>query len=288
MRNLNYQLKILCRHSHEGSFETRVGRERQLTAIANQLHELGFRQLQATSLKQKHVRALVEHWKGQNLSAGTIKNRMSCLRWWAEKVNRRAVVAGSNDFYGIPDRQFVSDNSKAKGLAREQLDQVKDEHVRMSLRLQKAFGLRREEALKIRPRWADRGDHLHLKASWTKGGRDRTVPIRTREQRALLEQAKRLAGVGALIPGGRSYIEQLRIYERHTANAGLSKMHGLRHAYAQQRYLELTGWPSPQGGGPSKKDLTPAQQQADQLARLAISRELGHVREQITAVYLGR
>ena len=288
MRNLNYQLKILCRHSHEGSFETRVGRERQLTAIANQLHELGFRQLQAKSLKQKHVKALVDHWQGQNLSPGTIKNRMSCLRWWAEKVNRRAVVAGSNDFYGIPDRQFVSDNSKAKGLAREQLDQVKDEHVRMSLRLQKAFGLRREEALKIRPRWADRGDHLHLKASWTKGGRERTVPIRTREQRALLEQAKRLAGVGALIPGGRSYIEQLRIYERHTANAGLSKMHGLRHAYAQQRYLELTGWPSPQGGGPSKKDLTPAQQQADQLARLAISRELGHVREQITAVYLGR
>ena len=104
----------------------------------------------------------------------------------------------------------------------------------------------------------------------------------------MLEQAKRLAGLGALIPGGRSYIEQLRIYERHTANAGLSKMHGLRHAYAQQRYLELTGWPSPHGGGPSKKDLTPAQREADLQARLAISRELGHVREQITAVYLGR
>ena len=50
----------------------------------------------------------------------------------------------------------------------------------MSLRLQQAFGLRREEALKIQPRWADRGEHLHLKASWTKGGRERTVPIRTR------------------------------------------------------------------------------------------------------------
>ncbi|MDO8864234.1 phage integrase N-terminal domain-containing protein, partial [Haliea sp. E1-2-M8] len=291
---------------HEGSFETRVGRERQLSAIANQLHDLGFRRLQATSLKQKHIKALVNYWQRQNLSPGTIKNRMSCLRWWAEKVNRQAVVAAANDFYGIPDRQFVSDSSKAKSLAREQLDRVKDEHVRMSLRLQKAFGLRREEALKIRPRWADRGDHLHLKASWTRGGcltsitlagqsncrltggRERTVPIRTREQRALPEQAKRLAGVGALIPRGRSYAEQLRIYERHTANAGLSKMHGLRHAYAQQRYLELTGWPSPHGGGPSKKDLTSAQQQADQLARLAISRELGHVREQITAVYLGR
>ena len=97
-----------------------------------------------------------------------------------------------------------------------------------------------------------------------------------------------MAGLGSLIPGGRQYIEQLRIYERHTANAGLSKMHGLRHAYAQERYRELTGWPSPHAGGPTKKALTLAQQQADQRARLAISQELGHVREQITAVYLGR
>jgi site-specific recombinase XerC len=83
----------ICKHSHEGSFETRVGRERQLSAIANQLHELGFRQLKATSLKQKHVQTLVDLWLKQGLSPGTIKNRMSCLRWWAEKVNKRAVVA---------------------------------------------------------------------------------------------------------------------------------------------------------------------------------------------------
>ena len=288
MRDLNYQLKILCKHSHEGSFETRVGRERQLTAIANQLHDLGFRQLNATSLKQKHVQALVDHWLGQNLSPGTIKNRMSCLRWWAEKVNKRAVVAGSNEFYGIPDRQFVSHESKAKDLAKEQLTLVKDEHVRVSLRLQQVFGLRREEALKIQPRWSDRGDHLQLRASWTKGGRERSVPIRTAQQRALLEDAKKLAGLGALIPGGRNYIEQLRIYERHTANAGLSKMHGLRHAYAQQRYLELTGWPSPHAGGPPKREMTREQQDMDRRARLTISKELGHQREQISAVYLGR
>ena len=213
---------------------------------------------------------------------------MSCLRWWAEKVNKRAVVAGSNDFYGIPDRQFVSDLSKAKDLTAEQLALVRDEHVRMSLRLQQAFGLRREEALKIQPRWADRDDHLHLKTSWTKGGRERTVPIRTAQQRALLEEAKKLAGLGSLIPRSRNYIAQLRIYERHTANAGLSKMHGLRHAYAQQRYMELTGWPSPHAGGPSKTALTSEQRVIDTQARLTISAEIGHVREQITAVYIGR
>ena len=42
----------------------------------------------ANSLKPKHVQALVELWLNQQLSPGTIKNRMSCLRWWAEKVNK--------------------------------------------------------------------------------------------------------------------------------------------------------------------------------------------------------
>ena len=79
MRDLNYQLKQICKHSHEGSFETRVGRERQLSAIANQLHDLGFRQLRATSLKHKHVQILVDLWLKQDLSPGTIKNRMNCL-----------------------------------------------------------------------------------------------------------------------------------------------------------------------------------------------------------------
>lgn len=49
----------------------------------------------------------------------------------------------------------------------------------MSLELQQAFGLRREEAMKIRPCIADRDDRLFLQASWTKGGRERIVPIRT-------------------------------------------------------------------------------------------------------------
>ena len=41
----------------------------------------------------------------------------------------------------------------------------------MSLELQRAFGLRREEAMKFQPSYADQKDHITLKASWTKGGR---------------------------------------------------------------------------------------------------------------------
>jgi len=65
-------------------------------------------------------------------------------------------------------------------------------------------------------------------------------------------------------------------------------MHGLRHAYAQRRYEELTGWQSPAASGPSSKSLTQEQRDQDREVRLIISRELGHEREQVTAVYLGR
>ncbi len=288
MRDLNYQLKQICRQCREGSYATQVNRERLLTLAANELHDLGYRGMSAQSLKPKHVEALAKQWIDQGLTAGTLKNRMSALRWWAQKVNKQNVIARSNEHYGIPNRHFVAESSQAKTVTREQLDKVRDEYVRMSLELQQAFGLRREEAIKFQPSFADQGDHLVLKSSWTKGGRERTIPVRTEEQRDVLNRARRLAGFGSLIPSNRNYVHQLRVYEGHTCRAGLSKMHGLRHAYAQNRYEELTGWKCPAAGGPNSKALTPEQKEIDRQARLSISRELGHEREQVTAVYLGR
>jgi hypothetical protein len=54
-----------------------------LTLIANQLHELGYRGMVARSLKPKHIEALIEHWREQELSICTVKNRMAVIRWWA-------------------------------------------------------------------------------------------------------------------------------------------------------------------------------------------------------------
>jgi len=83
-------------------------------------------------------------------------------------------------------------------------------------------------------------------------------------------------------------VQQLRVYEGNTLRVGLSNMHGLRHAYAQHRYEELTGWKAPAAGGPGSKNMTPEQREIDREARLNISRELGHEREAVTAAYLGR
>ena len=193
MCDLNHDLKQLCRHNRDGSYATQADREHILDLIADQLHETGFRHMNAHSLKPKHVEKLVERWLAEELSPGTIKNRMSALRWWAEKIGKENIVARSNAAYAIPDRVYVSNVSKAKELDMDKLRQIPDLFIHISLCLQALFGLRREESIKIIPAWADRGGSLVLKDSWTKGGRQREIPIRTPEQRQLIDQAKALA-----------------------------------------------------------------------------------------------
>jgi site-specific recombinase XerC len=288
MKDLNYQLMKLCRDNRDGSFSTQATRRRILDLIANQLHELGYRRMQAKSLKPKHIDALVSLWKDQDLSVGTFKNRLSALRWWANKVDKADIIARDNNAYGIGNRSYVGEESKAKILDEKQLEKVSDAYVRLSLRLQSAFGLRREEAIKFSPNYAVKDDHIKLKASWTKGGRARTVPIRTDEQRRLLEEIRKLAKGGALIPPNKNYEEQLHRYERQVRDAGIKNPHGLRHAYAQRRYEEETGWKAPLAGGPSRSALSAEERTLDEKARAVISRELGHDRTSITRTYLGK
>jgi Integrase len=224
----------------------------------------------------------------EGLGVGTIKNRMAELRWWAEKIGKQNVVARENDHYGIGKRQYVTNVSKARELTAGDLSKISDPYTRMSLQLQGVFGLRRGESIKIRPEWADRGGKLVLKDTWTKGGREREIPIRNEEQRRVLDEVKRFAGRGSLIPAGSRYVEQLRRFEYQCATAGIDRVHGHRHQYAQTRYREITGWAAPAAGGPRSKELTPAQRELDREARLTISQELGHEREQITAIYCGK
>jgi integrase len=288
MDDLTFSLVQLCRRNRDGGYSTQRGRESTLRLIARQLREMGHKQMTAKSLKEKHVQILSRRWLAENLSAGTIKNRMVQMRWWAEKVGRASLIPADNSELGIPNRHFATNENKARELDEEKLSKVADAYVAMSLRLQLAFGLRREEAIKFRPSYADRGDHIMLLGSWTKGGLERSIPITTPEQRIVLGDAHELAGSGSLIPAHKTYIQQLRVYEGQCKAAGLSRMHGLRHRYAQERYEVLTGWKAPAAGGPPKRTLDEAQRERDAVARKAISRELGHERTTITNVYLGR
>ena len=151
MRDFNHELMLLCRHNCDGSFATQADRLRILNQIADQLRELGFRYMQAERIKPRHIDALVQHWKQDGISAGTFKNRMATLRWLAEKIGKRNIVARTNAEYGIAERVYVTNVSKAQDLDAAKLEKITDPFSKMSLRSEAAFGFRREESIKWQP-----------------------------------------------------------------------------------------------------------------------------------------
>jgi hypothetical protein len=286
MDALAYDLKTLTLGTGEGSFNTRNQRHRGLQLVARELRALGYHLSGAGSLKPKHITALVANWKATGLTAGTIKNRMAWVRWWGGKVRKTSVLPADNAELGI-ERRETWKGQKARTTTGEKLAALPPPAA-MAVRLQMAFGLRLEESLKIRPAVADKGNALVLQASWCKGGRSRIIPITHTRQRALLQELHAAVGQGCLVPDGQSYIVARKELERVTWAAGVHNMHGHRHWYAQWRYKALTGQEAPAAGGKTYENMSREEQAADYKARMAVSRELGHNRVEITDAYLGR
>ena len=252
----------------------------------------GVHQLKPKNLNPKHINLVVAQLRAEveagTLSIGSAKNWLSHLRAYVRLIDRPYLVPRTNAELGFGNRVHVPSESRAVVLTGGHLERVDCPFVAMSLKLQREFGMRREEAVKIQPEWAHQGDKLVLKDTWCKGKRERVLDIRTEAQRAVLEEAKQLAATtrqGSLIPTEK-YIQQVKRFEYQCHKAGLNGSHGLRHQYAQNRYLELAGFACPLAGGPTRKDMTPEMRRTDHEVRLEISRELGHGRVSILSSYL--
>ena len=256
MRDLNYDLKQLCRHNRDGSYATQADREHILDLIADQLHEMGFRHMHAQSLKPKHVEKLVERWLAEELSPGTIKNRMSALRWWAREDRqgehrrahqRRLRHPGS----GVRHQHLAKQRSSTWTSS----SKFRTPCIQMSLRLQAAFGLRREESIKIVPAWADRGDRAGAQGFLEQGrAGDARFPSAPRSSGN--SSTRRRRSPRARVWSRRATPPTATIckhFRYECERVGIHAFHGHRHFYAQVRYQELTGWAVPGARRPDVK-----------------------------------
>lgn len=290
---LKNELDELCKKFRTGSHATQANRRAMLHLFSDQLASIGFNTytMRATDIKGKHINRLIEFWRREGLSAGTIKNRMSVLRFWAEKVGNPGAIKDNNT-YKLEKRVYVTNENKSVSLKELDLSQI-DQNIAQSLRLQDAFGLRREESMKFQPVFAldgqkiDSAKYIRIKGSWAKGGRPRTIPITNEKQRNELRNAyaRAVENGGSLIPKEKSYVSHMSFFEKVTSALGVGQTHGLRHGYAQDRYFELLGFQCPAVGG--VRELTAEEKEKDAVIRLQISEELGHSRINITSVYLG-
>lgn len=290
---LEYQFDQLCNKFREGSHATQANRRAMLKLFTEQLARNGYdvKTMSPKDLKGRHVNKLLEQWRKDGVSTGTIKNRMVAVRWWAEKVGNSGAVK-DNATYKIENRIYVTNENKSISLKDLDLSKT-DANIAQSLRLQDAFGLRREESMKFQPEYAldgqkiENAQYIRLKDSWTKGGRPRTIPITHEKQRQELKNAyaQAVKNGGSMIPKEKSYKSHKAHFEAVTHALEVGQTHGLRHGYAQTRYRALMGFDCPAVGG--SRVLSAEEKVKDKEIRMLISEELGHSRINITSVYLG-
>lgn len=285
-KDLQNSIYNVLRSNRDGSFATQADRKSILFNFAKDLVGLGYGLRDIRGIKQKHIIAIIKHWQEKQVAVSTIKNRTAALRSLCIKINKHNIIP-SNKELQIGSRKYTPQFNRA--IINPDFYGITHPYIRISLELQRLFGLRREECLKIKPHLADKNDRLELLPSWCKGGRGRMIPIRTEEQRYWLNCAKEVAGKfeNSLIPPDKNYIQHRWVYEKQTSRAGLYNLHGLRHAYAQQYYKELTGWEAPINGGPKFSQLTPEQKEIDHRARMLLSEMMGHSRKSVIKAYCG-
>jgi len=288
MTQLEWELKNLMDYNRDGSSLTQEARAETFSVTINEAKELGMPRITLNSLlKPKTLTKYISKWQRDGKSIGTIKNRMSHIRWAAKHKGLIKRIP-TNEKLGIGKRKNITNIDKSARLKQKHLNKISNQNIRDSLRLQSAFGLRREAAIKFNPVYSDKGNKIVLKSSWCKGGRSREIPITNVTQRELIDELKGRYGNNSLIPSDKKYVQQKNIYKNLVSKIQLGlKGHSLRHQYAHDRYKELTGNECPVKGGMRQRNMTPQQRSIDKSARLTISAELGHNREQITANYLG-
>ena len=286
LRSAKFSINELVKKSRVHSYASKADMRCMLFRCIKDLHELGYKVGHVNGLQAKHIYFLVEHWKSKGKNPASIYKRCS----W-KYFN---FIKPDNAAYNIDKRTYISTINKA--IHQIDLSKCTDPHIRLSLEGQAVFGLRREESMKFILSLANSEKLLHIMPSWAKGGIGRSVPITNDAQRQWLNKVAELVQPGeSLIPRDRSYKQHLSHYRAQTKLMGVCKLHGLRHAYAQRRYKEITQFYDPNGqgfvcpidGGKQYKAMTDTEKSIDRLARQAISQALGHSRINIVKCYIG-
>jgi hypothetical protein len=239
-----------------------------------------------------------------DLSVSTKHNLLSAVNVIMRQARGDNTVKVTAKEIGIDKRNNVASEFK---------DDIKrgvvSERVGLLIALARSFGLRFEEASKLNAvvalKQATGNSEIKITLG-TKGGQARILPITSGEQLGVLKKAAEIQGAAkSLINPGLSYKEHKSMCYRETSN-----FHAERHFYANNRYealmkeslgIDITSpvlsnkpngirWREFISQEAAKQGVFIHPDQArefDRVARLKLSKELGHHREDVVSRYIG-
>lgn len=283
------------------SDRTLDAREDILFMCMRQVREMGYDIKSVYSLRGKHVDALVDRWKKEEISSGAAQNRLSVLRLLCHWMGKDGLVKPTKAYAGDnPDwlkRKVAATQDKSwSALGVDVKDVIRkvsyiDNYVAMQLKVIHAFGLRREESIQLKPFTAHEGMYLRVRDG-TKGGRERIIPIESAYQREVLMEAKEAASRwdGSLGRPGRNLEQNINRFSYVMKKLGITRnglgvtAHGLRHQRLNDLFEEVAGVPSPvrQTAWIIKGDPVKWKQAQQKVSHIA-----GHARLSISTAYTG-
>lgn len=269
--------------------------------VFNTLDEMGYLLQSIFTIGNRHLSALFSKWEKEGLSAATLQSRHTTLQLFSVWIGKEGMVLPLKEYMADPAnarRVYVAEVDKSWSVSDVLPDELIgkiaefDSYVGMQLKLIKAFGLRRKEAISFRPHicFEPQGDAIQVYQG-TKGGRYRVIPVSNEEQREVLAAAQKFAKRHSDHMGHpeRSLEQNLRRFQYVLEKHGITRTqlgvtaHGLRHDYANRRYEDLVGSKSPLQGG----DKLLFVQEGTKKARRVVAEELGHSRISVTTAYYG-
>ena len=294
------------------SHQTRQERARFLQRFFRDLKaKAGFQKLpDPRNLGQKHLRAMVAVWRQEHLAPATIQTYLSFLRGLGMWTGKHGFVRGPA-YYGLNVEQYqrheYAQRDKSWSAQGVDIDALVakvceyDRYVGASLRLIRAMGLRRKEAVLFRPyqsivSFADTGlpPEQQLTDRYAriqgKGGRVRFIPLDSPARQAAVAFAQEVVtGQDAHMGDPTKDLKRnLRRFDYVLEKFGITFLklgvtaHGLRHEALINHFESLAGHPPPVRG---ETELPPAD---DEAARQAVSRLAGHARTRASGAYLGQ
>jgi integrase len=263
------------------------------------------------NLGERHIEAMVAIWQAEQLAPATIQTYLSFLRGLAQWLGKHGMVRLPYH-YGLQPAEYQRHEAaeRDKSWTAQKIDipdligniTAYDPHVGAAMRLVRAFGLRRKEAVMFRPhacvvpfeatglppqkKQADR--YARIKAG-SKGGRERFIPLDTVERIAAIEHAQSVVATAEGHMGHPSHtlLQALRRFNYVLEKFGVTQKelgvtaHGLRHEVLIEHFESLTGHAAPvRGGATLPKEVRDP-------ARYAVAELAGHSRKQASDAYLG-
>jgi site-specific recombinase XerD len=279
------------------SFKTQEDRAKYIFKFFTDLRKNGLA-VSPRNIKLRHIEFICHKYEQDNLSAATIQTYITHLRVFCRWIGKNGMIEDIGQYFDNPNsvkRTYAAahvktwtDNGVDIG---QKLNEVKQDnsYVWIQLIMQQAFGLRRKEALFVRPFLYVKDNSLYV-VDGAKGGKSRIIPIETELQKVAVILANQFVGKtsASLMDPKLSLKESLKKYSNTMSKHGLTKKdagvtgHWLRVEYILD-FFETKGLtPLVKGGqvGQLSKD-------EETMIRIQAAQRLGHNRISVTTAYSG-